>query len=303
MDVAAPEALILEALRAVAPSVFAWASYSPVENGRVAHVGRRYAGEMSYLRGHTPESQAPSLEGLFNASLDELAASWDGRLDQAGYVFLPAPGDGPHVGWLDRSGSADRLLELAQMLKVGEPRAKEKLQKVAVQVFMPDPLGRLKCVVVAFESGVLVASVPPADLKELNALGATEEAKRCRREILTSMRELAISSVLQVRQAGQSFDEVVVLIVDPNDQRAAPMARALKSVDNFDYSKQHKDGKHGPMLVVFDREILRDTFKTTRPLIAKWLDQPLPAEDHVRTVCMAKAGSTQGYLKMTIKSG
>jgi hypothetical protein len=244
------------------------------------------------------------LQSMLEGSLDELAASWDGTNNRVGYVFRAPSEDAPRIGWLDRSGSADRLLELAQWIKDGEAAAKGKLQKLAVQVFKPAAPGdKLQCVVVSPEAGALLAEIPPDRLTELNAAGATETAKNARRDILRRMTPLAAKGLLQFIEAGGSRDEAVVLIVDPEDRRAAPLAQVLKTVDDFDYTTQHEGGRKGPMLVVLKRSMLLEGLREARPSIAKWLGLVPPEKDVARAVCMAAGGHLLGYLRISVDRG
>ncbi len=163
---------------------------------------------------------------LLDTYLDELAASWNGTTDQVGYAFAPAPGAEPSVGWLDRSGSADRLLELADRLRITQPAAGRQLQEMAVLVLRPVSNGSLQCVVVASE-GAALAEISPSRLRELNAPGLTDGAREARGNIVESMSKLAVAGLMQRVAGGRSIDEAVVLILDPTDARAAPLAAAI----------------------------------------------------------------------------
>lgn len=235
------------------------------------------------------------LDALYVNAMPELVASWDGTSDQVGYVYLPAPGEHVRVGWLDRSGSADRLLEMAHSMRDSDPQAKAKLQHIAVQVLQPHPNKDLYSVVIAY-SGAALATVPRSHLDQQLQAGATEEAKQARRAIVEQMKDHAIQGLLEREEHGRDLDEAVVLILDPEDHAAKPLIDVITAVTGHVAGEQHASGK-GPMLVVWERAKLLNGLRSIRPREAAWLEKPAP-HDTARYICMAHGGVTVGYVQV-----
>jgi hypothetical protein len=234
-----------------------------------------------------------NLDALFRSHLDDLAAAWVPEVDSVGYVYLHERGGEASFGWLDRSGSVDRLLELADRMRA-DVDAKRRVQTMATEI-LSSPRDGQKQVVVVAPSGAALVTVEPAAFIEANATGQTEAARAGRAAIIRSVAQLALAGVQQRLDAGRRLEDSVVLVVDPADRRASRFADVLRAATKFDFSRQHVGGQ-GPMVVVFEREVLRRGLADLRPKVASSLDQPAP-DGHARAVCMAHGGDSTGVIR------